>query len=335
MKIKNLKFKKAIHPYLLKAITSKVTGELKVDGKFPTDEPCLIVANHACIEDIPTLAQAVQEHFYLLVSDEDKNTLDGVGLALNGVKWVHRTDKESRQAAASEIPEYLKQGISFAMYPEATWNLSPNQLILPLNYGCIRTAFEANTPIVPVVTFFNGTGRHTIIGEKFYPTSDFKESVSELRDRMASMVYEQMRHELEVNRDKDNVHSMIVDGEEYLYEKREDIDPEYWKRHVDRLYEQYGRAKKDKNGVREFESQFIFTPKTDEYAFFQDFNSTIRYDENGTPLIKRISSEKNGYSGTNIDAIDFQTFFGFGYNETFISKDKPKVLEKVEKKGNN
>lgn len=335
MQIKNLKFKQAIHPYLLKVLTSKVTGELEVKGEFPTDETCLIVANHLCIEDIPTLAQAVQEHFYLLVSDEDKNTLDGVGLALNGVRWVHRTDKKSRQEAAKEIPEYLKQGINFAMYPEATWNLSPNQLILPLNYGCIRTALQANTPIVPVVTFFNGEGRHTIIGEKFYPTPDLKESISELRDRMATMVYEEIEHDLEINRDKDNVHSMMIDGKEYLYEKRDEIEPEYWKQHIDELYEQYGRAKKDKNGVREFESQFIFTPKTDEYAFFQDFNSTIRYDKNGKPFIKRISSERNGYTGTNIDAVDFQEFFGFGYNETFLTKENPKTLKKEAKKGNN
>ena len=335
MKIKNLKFKRAIHPYLLKVLTSKVTGKLKVDGEFPTDEACLIVANHLCIEDIPTLAQAVKEHFYLLVSDEDQKTIDGLGLSLNGVRWVHRTDKKSRKEAAEEISEYLKQGINFAMYPEATWNLSPNQLILPLNYGCIRTALAANVPIVPVVTFFDGKGRHTIIGEKYYPTADLKESISDLRDRMATMVYTEIEENMRENKNNGNVRSMVIDGAEYLYEERKNLKEGYWQEHIEELYDKYGRARADKSGVREFESQFIFTPKTDNHAFFQEFNSRIRYDANGKPLIKRISSEKNGYTGTGIDTIDYQDFFGYGYNETFLNKENQKVLQKGTKKGNN
>ena len=101
--IKNHKIKELIHPLLMKVLTSKVTGELKVDGSLPEEGNYLVVANHVCIEDIPTLAQAVKKHFYLLVSDEDKGTIDGLCLELNGVIWVHRTDKESRQNASKGI----------------------------------------------------------------------------------------------------------------------------------------------------------------------------------------------------------------------------------------
>ena len=64
--LKNYKIKELIHPLLMKVLTSKVTGELKVEGSLPEEGNYLIVANHMCIEDIPTLAQALNKHFYLL-----------------------------------------------------------------------------------------------------------------------------------------------------------------------------------------------------------------------------------------------------------------------------
>ena len=152
--LKYKKMKELLHPLLIKVMNCKTTGELVINGELPKDGNFLIVANHLCIEDIPTLGQAVQKHIYLLVSDEDKGTIDGLALDLNGVQWVSRLNKNSRLEASKNAVKVLKSGEIFAMYPEATWNLSPNLLMLPMNYGCIKIALEANVPIVPVVTFF-------------------------------------------------------------------------------------------------------------------------------------------------------------------------------------
>lgn len=316
--LKNYKIKELIHPLLMKVLTSKVTGELKVEGSLPEEGNYLIVANHMCIEDIPTLAQALNKHFYLLVSDEDKGTIDGLGLELNGVIWVHRTDKESRQNASKDIVEVLKNGKNFAMYPEATWNLSPNLLILPMNYGCIRIALEANVPIVPVVSFFDSDSRHTIIGEKFYPSNDLTTSISDLRDVMATMVFNEIEQRYKNNKENSNVYSDIIDGVEYYYEKREDIDRDYWEEYFNNLYNSYGRAKNDKSGVREFESSFIFILNNDSYNYFQLFNSSIKYID-GKMIIKRISSEFNGYNDS-----EYKENFGYGYNEKVLKKELKK-----------
>lgn len=316
--LKNYKIKELIHPLLMKVLTSKVTGELKVEGSLPKEGNYLIVANHMCIEDIPTLAQALNKHFYLLVSDEDKGTIDGLGLELNGVIWVHRTNKESRQNASKDIVEVLKNGKNFAMYPEATWNLSPNLLILPMNYGCIRIALEANVPIVPVVSFFDSDSRHTIIGEKFYPSNDLTTSISDLRDVMATMVFNEIEQRYKNNKENSNVYSNIIDGVEHYYEKREDIDRDYWEEYFNNLYNSYGRAKNDKSGVREFESSFIFTLNNDSYNYFQVFNSSIKYID-GKMIIKRISSEFNGYNDS-----EYKENFGYGYNEKVLKKELKK-----------
>lgn len=324
-----MNFREKIHPQLLKILSTKTTGELEEHGNLP-DETCLIVANHLCIEDIPTLGQAVNEHFYLMVSDEDKKTLDGLGLSLNGVKWVHRTSKKSRNYVFYEAIDVLECNKHFAMYPEATWCLSPNLLVLPMNYGCIKIAYQANVPIIPVVTLFSKEKRITYIGEKYIPNNDFEACIVELRDRMGEMVYKEIEHFYKLNRDGNNIYSMMIDGEEYLFEKRENINPNYWQNHIDELYNAYPRAKKDKEGVRNFESQFIFTPKTDDYSYFQIFNSSIKYDENGNRLIKRISSEKGGYMGTGDDLKDYRTFFEYGYNEKVLS-DQLKELESLKR----
>lgn len=321
--LKCSKFKEFIHPLLLKVLSIKTTGKLIVEGNLPKNENCLIVANHVCIEDIPTLAQAVKDHFYLLVSDEDKKTMDGIALSINGVQWVHRLDKESRNEAFNNAIKILKSGKNFAMYPESTWNLSPNQLIMPMNYGCIRIALEANVPIVPVVSFFTKEKRYTKIGEKFYPSKNLVSSISELRDIMATMLYDEIEQNYKENYGKPGVYKKIINGEEIYYENRSDISKNYWENYIADKYNEYARAKKDKSGVREFESQFIFSPKNDKFEYFQLFNSVIKCNKK-IFNIKRISSEKNGYNGSTFGEINNEESFGYGYNEKILKKQLKK-----------
>ncbi len=315
-----MNIKKVLHPILLKLMRFKRKGKLDVEGEIKDDTPTLIVANHLCINDIPALAEAVKKHFYILVSDEDKNTFSGKLLELNGVRWVTRLDKEDRKSSKDDMVSSLKEGISFAMHPESTWNLSPNLLVLPMNYGCVDIANLSNSKIVPVVTTFTDDKRYSTIGDAYYPSSDLISSIDELRDIMATMVFEQMEKYYEEHKNNSNIYSMEIDGNTYYYEKRDSISPDYWNQHISQLYNEYARARKAPDEVREFESQFIFEPKTDDYAFFQIFNSSIRYDENGNMLIKRITSEKNGYDGTGKMDEDYGKFFGYGYNEVNYKK---------------
>ena len=312
--LKYYKIKEFIHPLILKLFGSSTTGKLIVDGSLPKDHNCLIVGNHYCIEDIPTLAQAVKSHFYLLVSDEDKNTIDGIALGLNGVEWVHRTDKESRKQSSYNIVEILKKDKNFVMYPEATWNLSPNALIMQMNYGCIRIALDANVPIVPVVTFFTKDCRYTVVGEEYYPSNNLNVSINELRDRMSTMIYNTMEKLY-----KNNSNSMCkkVLDENYYCEKRQDIPENYWEDDINLRYDKYKRASDDKKGVREFESQFIFTGKDEKYQYFQTFNSVVKNDKEDI-IVNRISSEKDGYNGKTFGEYQDKNHFGYGYNEKVL-----------------
>lgn len=320
--LKYEKFKVIIHPLLIGMMTQKTTGRLVVEGEIPSDNNYLIVANHYCIEDIPTLAQAVKKHFYLLVSDEDQGTIDGLGLELNGVQWVKRTDKVSREQAYSNIIEILKSGKNFAMYPEATWNLSPNQLMMPMNHGCIRISLESGKPIIPVVTYFSNKRRYTKIGSPFKPTENLIESIEELRSMMATMYYELMtkHYAWQYSEKNPNVFCDIVDGKPYYYEKRSSLKEKNWDDDIKSRYSAYKRAKDDMSGVREFESQFIFLPKNESHQYFQEFNSKIYIDCSGNTIVQRVSSESNGYQGITFGEETPKDSFGYGYNELVLTK---------------
>lgn len=90
------------------------------------------------------------------------------------------------------------------------------------------------------------------------------------------------------------------------------ISDGYWEQYVQKLYGAYARARKDRDGVRKFESRFIFTPKTDAHQYFQIFNSHIDFAD-GVPMVRRITSEPGGKSATLR-----RTFFEYGCNETSL-----------------
>ena len=117
---------------------------------------------------------------------------------------------------------------------------------------------------------------------------------------------------------RDSLTDFILDGIEHYYEKRENIDKDYWEEYFNSLYNSYGRAKNDKSGVREFESSFVFTLNNESYNYFQVFNSIIKYID-GKIMIRRISSECNGYNDS-----EYRENFGYGYNEKVLKKELKK-----------
>ena len=125
-----------------------------------------------------------------------------------------------------------------------------------------------------------------------------------------------------VNEDeiKNGNNNVNVSEDGSYYENRTDLPEDYWDRYVESKYDAYGRAKNDMDGVRSFESNFIFTPKGDAYEFFQEFNSIIRKDNNGNLIVKRISSEKNGFNGNTFGEVREKGSFGFGYNEDVLKR---------------
>ena len=244
------KLRRFIHPVVIKVLSLRRKFKLEIQGAIPKGQQFIFIANHFCIDDIPTLGEIIGDHIYVLVSDEDKGTPDGLALDLNGVVWTNRLDKEARKKSRDGLLRHLKLGHSIVMYPEATWNLSPNLPMLPMNFGCISLSLETGVPILPIYLHFTDGVCYVDINEPFYPSENKVESIGNLRDIMATSAWK------------------YFELDEHL--QRKFLDMNYWEENIAERYSNYGRAQKDPAGVRAYEAQFIFRPKgqiTYEEAF--------------------------------------------------------------------
>ena len=96
--------------------------------------------------------------------------------------------------------------------------------------------------------------------------------------------------------------------------------------------------KNNKSSVREFESGFIFTQKTDNYNYFQLFNSSIKYIDRktiqritGTSIPVIVMLNNNNINSNNYSTYRYDDYILKPINDKTI-KD---LLKKYYKKRNN
>lgn len=238
---KKHRFLRLLHPLMQKALSSQCKFELDVDGAIPDGQQCIFIANHYGFHDAPTAAKIIGRHLYVLVSDVDRDTLGGFAFRLNGVVWIHRTDKQDRLRAKNELLAHLFAGHDVLMYPEATWNLTPELPMLPMNWGVVKLSKETGVPICPIYLLFIGNQCHVKIGTLFTPTGSDLDEIENLRDRMATMFWELI--------------------EQQPMGKREEIRNNELELSIAERYKDYPRARKDPIGVQQYEESLIYKPK--------------------------------------------------------------------------
>lgn len=109
--------------------------------------------------------------------------------------------KSFNSNAKLDMIKLLMEGHSLSYFPEGTWNLSPNKLHLPLNYGFLDVARKAGVPIIPVVHEFTyaNTEKKEIITRihskygtpiKIDLTDDILKKLDEYDEQISTMRYE-------------------------------------------------------------------------------------------------------------------------------------------------
>lgn len=202
-------------------------SKLKVErrAKIPK-KPVIFAATHGFREDAEHTAVMAKRQAYILNGSLPQvfNSFDGITSWIVGTILVNRADKESRAAAKEKMVYALKNGASIIMYPEGTWNKSPNQLVSGLFPGVYDVAKEACVEVVPIATYRNGNKSYGIMESAFDICSYEKYmGIQILRDKMATMQYELMDKYGRCRR------SELLQGTE---------PDEYWKNYVDDLISQ-------------------------------------------------------------------------------------------------
>ena len=160
----------------------------------PNGKPTVFAMTHVFKDDIASVLYCLRNSAHALGAYHEglTKTIDGVGVFLNGVIWIDRSDKTSRTESMEKVKTVLSRGGDILIAPEAAWNLSPNVIVQKLWWGLIEAAASTGANIVPVAVDIVGDYYSVIIGENFIPSQypDKATAIAELRNALATMAWE-------------------------------------------------------------------------------------------------------------------------------------------------
>lgn len=215
--------KDLLHPMLILLTRTKVKCKVETVNSYQPLEkkPIIYAVNHSAFTDTPIMLQATKRS-YILAGKQNLDFLDWLFFTLNGVIWVDRGDKAEMAASKEALLEYLRKGQSLLWFPEGTWNLTDNQLVMPVRWGIIDIARQADAQIIPVALDYDreadlckvkfGT---PMAGETL---QDNRDAICSLRDTLASMIWEFVsqqpmlcRRDIDANRLKAERYSVLAE----------------------------------------------------------------------------------------------------------------------------
>lgn len=183
---------------LLRPVLSLIAG-FCVPYQVVTEQPCRLLpdkpviyaVNHSCFADTPIMGRITPQRSYILLGKQRLGFSDWLYFILNGVIFVDRKGKEDMAASKLTMSAYLSKGRSIVIFPEGTWNLTENQLMLPMKWGVIDVAQKTGAQIIPTVLEYSRGEKKCFVrfGEPMVvsPEDSKAEAIAALRDTMASM----------------------------------------------------------------------------------------------------------------------------------------------------
>lgn len=132
-------------------VTMRIAGiHIRVEGtEHIPPGVCVFASNHASNIDPVALVPNIPRRVALLAKKEVFNVpILSKALHLARLVPVDRADREAAAESVDIAVEYLKEGLSFLVYPEGT--RSPDGHLLPFKKGTFVMAIRAGVPVVPV-----------------------------------------------------------------------------------------------------------------------------------------------------------------------------------------
>jgi 1-acyl-sn-glycerol-3-phosphate acyltransferase len=132
-------------------VTLRIAGiHIRVEGtEHIPPGVCVFASNHASNIDPVALVPNIPRRVALLAKKEVFSVpILSKALHLARLVPVDRADREAAAESVDIAVEYLKEGLSFLVYPEGT--RSPDGHLLPFKKGTFVMAIRAGVPVVPV-----------------------------------------------------------------------------------------------------------------------------------------------------------------------------------------
>lgn len=259
----------------IKAILKILKGyELTIENAdLIPDGPVIYASTHQDFYDHFNILIAIKSHSIILNNNKIA-PLTKLALKCNGAVFVDRNDSSSRYISKVSLMEHIAKNKSVIVFPEGTYNCSPNRLILPIHSGVVDMARKMQIPIVPVAQEYlhdnsRMDGKNRVkscvirFGEPMYIKyeDDIKTKTNELRDNLATLRYDVMER-------KGIVNSTQITNEEYI---------SYLLSRV-RVFQKQGITYKE-------EEETIYGSDEEFYDFFPI--NALAYNENNELLPKK------------------------------------------------
>ncbi len=159
------------------------------------------------------------------------NTKEGITNWIVGIILVDRADKSSRKALKDKMIYALKKGGNILIYPEGTWNKSPNQVISGLFSGVYEVAKESSARIIPIANHREEDTIYSIAGSSFDISHMSREEAMEtIKERLSTLRYELIEKYGQYKREKlpygseldslwkDHIDALMAEAPYYDYE---------------------------------------------------------------------------------------------------------------------
>lgn len=169
--------------------------------EIPHDKPVIFAVSHIGKLDFEIISEVIREQYYILAADFMlvKGKFSGFFFWLNGVVYIDVLDKNDRRNSRDLMVNILKQKGNIMIFPEGTWNLSPNEIIYDIQFGAVDMAMETGAVIIPISLeqyeeqkkFVINMGEPIEQEMAYENVMEYKiKKTSELRDIMATLKYE-------------------------------------------------------------------------------------------------------------------------------------------------
>lgn len=200
--IAGTKLRKRLHGVMIfcLAIDRILTGRkiTIIGNQFKKSEsPVIYACTHVGRYDIETaLEKLVPEQAYFLMGDPGTvyKSFEGILLYMNGTVFVDTADKEDRYIGKETCIQLLEQGANILIYPEGAWNVSENQVVMPLFTGTAEMAIRTGAQIVPIAIEQYGKHYYANIGENIQcdgmEWSQIQELTVHLRDVLCTLKWD-------------------------------------------------------------------------------------------------------------------------------------------------
>lgn len=191
-----IRFRQFISPLVRLVTPLTIPRKLKVirRAKMPK-APVIFAAAHWFKEDAECTLLTAGKHAYMLIGALEQcfRSFQGITAWLIGPIFVNRLDKASRTASREKAIRAIKLGANLIVFPEGTWNKSPNKLIVGLFPGVYDIAKATSALVAPIATHREGKYVYGILDECFDITQyTRKEGMLVLKDKLATLRWELM-----------------------------------------------------------------------------------------------------------------------------------------------